>query len=188
MIVVKRAYIDIPEGQVHYQTGGAGDPLLLLHQTPLSSDEYSRMMPTLSQSYRVVAMDTLGYGGSDSPPYEYRIEDYARSILNFLNALGIEKTSIIGHHTGAGLAVELAATWPERVDKLVLSGCPYREEAERQEFLSHLLEHSMNIKEDGSFLLQRWQVYKSFCQPGAGPEVWYDAFVAALRTGIMAHA
>lgn len=131
---MKRAYADIPEGQIHYQTEGSGEPLLLLHQsTPLSSDEYAKMIPILAKTYRVIAMDTLGFGKSDAPPPLYEMPGYARSVAHFLNTLGISKTSIVGHHTGASIAVEVAAAYPKLVDKLILSGCPHYTPEMREE-------------------------------------------------------
>ncbi len=60
--MVRRAFLDAPEGQIHYRTAGAGRPVLLLHQTPRSSDEYRDVIPILARELRVVAMDTIGYG------------------------------------------------------------------------------------------------------------------------------
>ena len=67
MDVIKQArgFVSTPHGQVHYRTAGAGEPLLLLHQTSRSSDEFAEMLPILGRSRRVIAMDTLGYGDSD---------------------------------------------------------------------------------------------------------------------------
>ena len=158
---MKRAYIDIPEGQIHYRTEGSGEPLLMLHQTALSSDEFSEVIPVLGKSYRVVAMDTMGYGNSDMPPREYKVEDYAQSIIHFLDALDIKKTNLVGHHTGAAFAVEIAATHPERVDKLVLSGCPYVAREVRKDWLEHPRYKPMEIKADGSHLAEWWNYYSS---------------------------
>lgn len=158
---MKRAYIDIPEGQVHYQTDGSGEPLLLLHQTPLSSDEYAKMIPILAKTCRVVAMDTLGYGKSDVPPRRYEIPDYAQSVVSFLKALGISKTSIVGHHTGAAIAVEVAAADPGLVDKLILSGCPHYTPEMRQQRLNNPRYRPMEIREDGSHTMTIWQNYSA---------------------------
>src|SRR5262249_33209711 len=64
---VTRAFLDTPEGHIHYQTAGSGPAVLLLHQTPRSSDEYRDVMPILARDFRVVAMDTVGYGDSYKP-------------------------------------------------------------------------------------------------------------------------
>ena len=183
---MKRCYVDIPEGQVHYQVEGSGKPLLLLHQTGASSEEYSLMIPILAKTYRAVAMDLLGYGNSDKPPLGFKIEDHARSIVHFLDALDIKKTSIVGHHAGSRLAVEIAATWPERVDKLFLSGCPWYTLEERQALPSEPVYRSMEIKEDGSFLMELWQNYRSFSRE-LKPEDLRRVVAVALMSGAGLH-
>jgi len=177
---MKKAYADIPEGQVHYQTDGSGENLLLLHQTPLSSDEYADMMPFLAKGCRVIAMDTLGHGSSDNPPREYELEDFARNVISFLDAIGVGKASIVGHHTGAVIAVEVAAAYPERVDKLVLSGLPVIGLAEWQAFLSQPMSRDFPMTEDGQFLTMTWEKYLSL-SPGYSPELWFKPFIIALK-------
>ena len=48
---MKKAYADIPEGQIHYRIEGTGEPILLLHAAVSSSDEYARVIPSLSKKY-----------------------------------------------------------------------------------------------------------------------------------------
>jgi len=67
---MKRAFIDTPEGQIHFRTEGRGEPVLLLHKASLSSEEYKEMIPILAKNYRVIAIDVLGCGDSDQPPFE----------------------------------------------------------------------------------------------------------------------
>ena len=118
---MKRGYVDTPEGQIHYLEEGSGKPLLLLHMTPLSSTQYRRLIPHLSGSRRVIAMDTLGFGNSDPAPASYEhIGDYAKNVVHFLDALGIAKTDIVGALTGSVIATEVAIQFPQRVDRLVL--------------------------------------------------------------------
>jgi pimeloyl-ACP methyl ester carboxylesterase len=157
-----RAYADTPEGQIHYQTEGGGEPLLLIHQMPLSSDEYSKVMPLLAKYFWVLAMDNPGYGKSDPPPNEHPlIGDYAKSVANFLAALGISKTNIYGHHTGAAIASEVAASYPALVDRLILSGCPYYTPEMREERINNPIYYPLKVEEDGSHLMKFWQAYSS---------------------------
>jgi len=65
---MKRAYTDIPEGQMHYRFEGEGEPIILLHMAVSSSDEYTRAMHFLSRKYRAIAPDFLGAGDSDPAP------------------------------------------------------------------------------------------------------------------------
>ena len=108
---MKRAYADIPEGQIHYRIEGNGEPFLLLHMALASSDEYTRLMPFLSKNYCTIAMDYLGQGDSDQTPYPYQILDHVRSVISFMDSLGIKKTNILGHHVGAKIGAELAITY-----------------------------------------------------------------------------
>lgn len=118
---MKRGYADTPEGQIHYITAGKGEPLLLIHQKG-SSRQYWKMMPILAERYRTFAPDTLGSGNSDRLPPNVEIADLARSMVHFLDFLGIEKTNIFGFHTGNKIATEMAAAFPSRVNRLILSG------------------------------------------------------------------
>ena len=68
---MKRAYVDIPEGQVHYRNEGEGEPVILLHMAVASSDEFVRPIHFLSKSYCAIALDFLGAGDSDPAPYPY---------------------------------------------------------------------------------------------------------------------
>jgi len=81
-----------PEGQIHYRAEGSGKSLLLLHKASLSSDEYTELLPLLSKNHRTIAVDALGCGESDQPLFVPAIEDYARNIIHFMDALKIAKT------------------------------------------------------------------------------------------------
>lgn len=174
---MKRGYVDIPEGQIHYRTEGNGPPLLLLHQSVFSSDEYSRVIPLLGKAYRVIAMDTLGFGESDKPPRVYQITDYAKSVISFLDSIGVGKTSVVGHHTGASIAVEFTVTYPERADKLVLSGCPVHRGEPIPDFMQPI-----QIKEDGSHLMAVWERAKSF-GPRGSVEIIHEMALEYLKAG-----
>ena len=65
---MKRGYVDVPEGQVHYRAEGSGDAIILLHMASSSSGEYSRVIPFLAKTYHAIAMDFLGFGESAPAP------------------------------------------------------------------------------------------------------------------------
>jgi len=121
------------DGRVHAVECGVGEPVVLLHQTPRSWDEYRDVLPLLGGRFRALAVDQLGFGGSDDPPWEPSVERYAAVVAAALGALGIDRAHVVGHHTGAVVALELAASLPDRVVSLVLSSCPYSDEEFRRE-------------------------------------------------------
>jgi haloalkane dehalogenase len=179
---MRKAYVDIPEGQIHYRFDGTGPNLLLLHQTAFSSEEYALMMPILARHCHVTAMDTMGYGMSDPPPRIFEIEDYARTVKEFLDALGMKRVSIAGHHTGSSIAVGVASAYPEVVDKLILSGCPYYDPEVRKARLTDKRYEPMNIAEDGAHLMRAWNMLRTH-MPHAGPRGWHSFVTASLMAG-----
>ncbi|MEA5519839.1 MAG: alpha/beta hydrolase [Limnoraphis robusta] len=154
-IKVKRALLDTEDGQINYRIAGKGEPLLLLHMNPRSGDEYRELMPILAQTRQVIAMDLMGFGDSDKPPRMYTIYDYAKTAIALLDELEIETACIFGNHTGAFVSGEIAATYPNRVKKLILGNVAGFGEA-GQAKLSELYDIGFQIKADGSHLMKRW--------------------------------
>lgn len=152
---IKRAFLDTAEGQIHYRIGGQGDPLLLLHMNPRSSDEFRELMPIFAQTQQVIAMDLMGFGDSDKPPRMYTVADYAKTVIALLDQLDIKKTSILGNHTGAFVAGEVAAAYPERVERLILCNVAGFGEAGKAD-LAERFEAGFVIQPDGSHLMERW--------------------------------
>ena len=152
---MQRALCDTRMGQVHCVVDGAdaGTPLLLLHQTPRSVDEFAEVMPSLARARRVVAMDTPGYDCSDRVPGQPGVADYAGAAIDVLDGLGIERVIVVGHHTGAIIDVEMAAAHTQRVERVVLSGPVYTDAAGRAE-LSQFFKQ-WTVSPDGSHLLDK---------------------------------
>jgi pimeloyl-ACP methyl ester carboxylesterase len=124
--VVRFGYADTPLGQLHYaEAGSEGVPLICLHQTPRSYDEFAELMPLVGPFRRIIAMDMYGFGQSAKPRGPQTIEQYASGVLHLADALGLEYFSVMGHHTGAVVAVEVASAAPGRVKTVVLSSPSY---------------------------------------------------------------
>jgi pimeloyl-ACP methyl ester carboxylesterase len=177
---VKKGYVSIPEGQIHYRTEGEGEPVVLMHQAPMSSVEWEAVIPILSPQYRVVAPDMIGHGNSDDPPREYEMEDFTRTTLQFMDAIGIKKAVIGGNHTGSALALSIAVTSPERVKKLILSCETLISTAEINAFLEALKKKPMSrdipMTENGSFLAEAWERYQTLA-PSAALPVRFKPFI-----------
>lgn len=161
---IRRAFLDTEDGQILYRIVGEGDPLILLHMNPRNSDEFLEMMPILAQKRLVLAMDLLGFGDSDKPPRIYSIPDYAKTIIALLDELNIHKTSILGNHTGAYVAAEVAAAYPERIAKLILCNIDDFRDVEKTTLINRVA-NAFHIRTDGSqgsHLLERWSVRESY--------------------------
>ncbi len=126
-----------------------------MHMTPRSSDEFREVMPILAQHRQVIAMDLMGLGDSDKPPRIYSVADYAQTVIALWDYLEIKKSSILGSLTGGYIAGEVAATYPERVEKLILCNV-LGFDKEGTDKISQKYSAGFNIKEDGSHLMERW--------------------------------
>ncbi|MCS6802434.1 MAG: alpha/beta hydrolase [Chloroflexota bacterium] len=134
----RRAFAATPAGPIHYRELGAGPPLVLLHEVARSSDGFSEVLPCLAARFRCLAMDLPGYGDSYHPADYPGMPGYARAVVDFFDAVGLARTHLLGFHTGAAVAAEVAAAFPDRVDKLVLCGLPDVAEEERERKLAAL--------------------------------------------------
>jgi pimeloyl-ACP methyl ester carboxylesterase len=134
----RRHYADGPFGQIHFQTLGEGTPLVLLHQAPMTSAQYDNVYaPLAARGYRPIGIDMPGFGMSDPTPFTPRVEDYAQIVPPVLAALGVPKAHMLGHHTGALVATEVALQFPEIVKALILNGPLPITEEERQDYLAN---------------------------------------------------
>ena len=97
-----------------------GKVLILLHGLGASAERWSRVIPTLSRDYRVIAPDIIGFGYSDKPAVEYTMDFFIDFFKSFLDNLGISKASIIGSSLGGHIASEFAIRFNHIVEKLVL--------------------------------------------------------------------
>ncbi|MFD9668021.1 alpha/beta fold hydrolase [Rhodococcus sp. NPDC059968] len=179
---MRKHYADTPHGQIHYIASGTGDPLFLLHQTPRSSDEYRDVIPLVSDNHHVIAMDTLGFGASDSPDEPWTIELFAAGVLALADSLNIQQFDIVGHHTGGVVGIEVAASNPQRVRSLVLSGVPYVDAERRRKVALGPTIDGVPLSTDGSHLKQLRQKRAPF-YPLDRPDLLDRLLVDALKVG-----
>jgi pimeloyl-ACP methyl ester carboxylesterase len=183
---IERRFVQTKRARIHLAMIGSGEPLLLLHQTPRSWDEFRDALPLLGQRYRAIAMDTVGFGDSDAlPAGENSIESWAACAFDLLDELGIASAAIAGHHTGAAIAIEMAAARPERVRALVLSAPPYVDAARRTAFGGKKIIDEISPSSDGAHLLGLWQMRQPF-YPSGDIDLLQRFVVDAIKAGRMA--
>jgi pimeloyl-ACP methyl ester carboxylesterase len=103
--------------------GQAGaPPILLLHGGGYDSASlsYKLSIGPISQYHRVIAPDWPGYGKSDKPKMRYSTEYYVDFLGHLMDALGLEKASLVGISMGGAISLGFSLRWPQRVEKLVL--------------------------------------------------------------------
>ena len=156
MSSIKCAYVDIPAGQVHYRhLAGEGTPIIFLHQTASSGKMWIKVMERLKGLGPMYAFDTPGFGGSFDPDGAPMMPDYVGWLAEALAALGIGEAHVVGHHTGACIGCELAATHPGIAKTVTLIGPVPLTAEERQAFSKHFgIPFTPTVT--GSYLMDNW--------------------------------
>jgi 2-hydroxy-6-oxo-octa-2,4-dienoate hydrolase len=112
--------------RTNYLEAGSGAPVLLVHGSGPGVSAYANWrltIPDLAQRLRVIAPDLAGFGFSERPADgRYDLDRWVGQAVGLLDALGLEKASVVGNSFGGAVALRLAATHPDRVDRLVLMG------------------------------------------------------------------
>jgi pimeloyl-ACP methyl ester carboxylesterase len=153
---MRKSYVDGRWGQVHVRMVGRGKPLILLHQSPLSGDQFAAAMGLLADGgVQAIALDMPGYGASDAPPAPASVAAHADALAVALDALGLEQVDVLGHHTGAAIGAAFAAQNKGRVGRLILNGVPLLSDEERVHFAGFRFA-PLEPKADGSHLLAAW--------------------------------
>ena len=106
---------------IHYVEAGEGEPILLIPGAFSTYRHWNRVIPYLSKHYKLLCMDYLGAGDSDKPRsgFKYTIEEQTDLIANMMEKLQIPKVHIVGVSYGGAIALNIAARYPEKVDKIV---------------------------------------------------------------------
>jgi pimeloyl-ACP methyl ester carboxylesterase len=157
-MAVRKGYVDVKDGQLHYREAGpeSGVPIVFLHQTASSGAMWEQVISRLEKDYKIYALDTPGFGGSYDIDELPAISYYTDVFMEALDNLGVGEFHLVGHHTGACMAVEMGAGWPDRVKTLSLFGPVQLTQAERDEFSKHF-SGPFTPKSDGSHLMQNWK-------------------------------
>jgi pimeloyl-ACP methyl ester carboxylesterase len=113
-------YITVDGMKIRYLVRGAGSPVLLLHGYAHFLETWDFNLRPLSEHYQVYAVDLPGHGLSDKPEVAYNLSFFTRFVINFMQALGIEHASLIGHSIGGLISLNVVINFPEKVDRLVL--------------------------------------------------------------------
>ncbi len=113
--------------KLHYIAQGKGDLAILLHGFPEYWYSWRHQIPYLAQNYRVAAPDLRGYNTSDKPAgvQAYHISELVKDVKGLIKFFGAEKAVIISHDWGGVIAWDLAAFFPEVVEKLVIMNAPH---------------------------------------------------------------
>jgi 2-hydroxy-6-oxonona-2,4-dienedioate hydrolase/2,6-dioxo-6-phenylhexa-3-enoate hydrolase len=119
-------YAQAGDIRVHYNEVGEGDAVIFLHGGGPGATSWSNFFKNVgavSEQYRCLLVDQPGFGKSDSVTMaEPRNTVNARAVKDLMDALGIEKASLIGNSMGGATSITFAIDYPDRIDKLIIMG------------------------------------------------------------------
>lgn len=153
----RKSYVDLKEGQLHYaHCAGKGVPIVFFHQTASDWEMWAKVMHLLDLGQPLYAFDTPGFGGSFDPEGATTMTRYAGWMAEAIEALGLGSCHIVGHHTGAAIAAELAASRPDLTSSVTLIG-PLALTAEDRVVSAKLYGKPFLPNQSGSYLLDTWE-------------------------------
>ena len=106
----------------HYTLEGSGEGIPLVFINALGTDLriWDGVVTHLTNRHPILRFDKRGHGLSDCPPAPYSIRDFSSDLFGLLEQLGISQTILVGISVGGMIALDFAASWPERVHSMVL--------------------------------------------------------------------
>jgi pimeloyl-ACP methyl ester carboxylesterase len=113
-------FVNVFGAKLHYVDAGSGPVVVLLHGLADDIGVWELAIPALAAKHRVIALDQIGFGGSDKPLLSYRVGTLVDFLDGFLNELKIDRASLVGNSLGGWIAASFALKHPERIGRLVL--------------------------------------------------------------------
>ena len=119
--MVHEKFIQIDGNKIRYLESGRSDKtLVLIHGLGASAERWEQVMPIFAEKFRVIIPDLIGFGYSDKPLADYTIDFFSNFLKQFLTAVDISSTYLIGSSLGGQISAEFTASHPDIVEKLIL--------------------------------------------------------------------
>lgn len=118
--------------KISYSDSGKGTAVVLLHGFLENRSMWDFFVSELSKKYRLIAIDLLGHGQSDSHGYIHSMEDQADMVHEVLSELRIRKAFFAGHSMGGYIALAYAELYPEHVKGLALINSTSRADSDER--------------------------------------------------------
>lgn len=117
--------VHLPQGTIRYREEGSGEPLLFVHGVVVNGELWRKVVPGLAKDFRCIVPDwPLGaHSVPMAPDADLSPHGLARLIVDFMDAIGLERATLVGNDTGGALSQIVAAEHPDRVARLVLTSC-----------------------------------------------------------------
>ncbi|WP_246484966.1 alpha/beta fold hydrolase [Chitinophaga qingshengii] len=113
--------------KLYYETYGEGTPLVLIHGSFMNIGmNWGQLIPALSKSHKVIALEMQGHGRTADIDRAYSYEGLAGDVAGLLNYLNIKQADVVGYSLGGTIAYQLAIAHPEMIKKLIIISGVYK--------------------------------------------------------------
>lgn len=180
--VIRKAYVDTRHGQMHCRLVDGPDahsPVVLFHRTPVTSASFERLMQHLAGWRRLIAFDTPGFGQSFVPPANAAMEMLTDAFVDALDGLGSHSWHLVGHHTGAHFATELAVRHSSNALSLMIDGAMVPSDEERERVAPP--PPDTVVDEQGDYARKAWAFLRPYYSVFDGRCI-HDEYVGALAS------
>ena len=121
MARVPKTLLSVGDVTLAYHEYGSGFPVIFINGLASAMDTWNPpVLEKISRHFRVIVFDNRGTGYSGASDESFSVPLFARDTAGLMDALGIIRAHVLGFSMGACIAQELALTFPEKVDRLIL--------------------------------------------------------------------
>ena len=114
-------YFEINGQKLHYIDEGKGETLLFVHGTPSWSFDYRNVIKKLTENFRCIAIDHIGFGLSDKPEhYDYTTKNHSKTLEKFVIEKQLNNITLVVHDFGGPIGLNFAIQNPEKIKNLVI--------------------------------------------------------------------
>lgn len=116
------AEIEVGDARIHYEVRGQGAPVVLLHGGLGNGNHWAFQVPALARAHQIIVIDSRGHGRSTLGSHGLHYAEMATDVIAVLDALKVERASVVGWSDGAIIGIELAVHHGARIDRVFAFG------------------------------------------------------------------
>lgn len=121
------SYLTLHDAAIYYEVYGAGQPIVFIHGMGLSHTNWKKQVELVSQhGFQAITLDIRGHGRSTSTSSvttsQNLIAQLTNDVYQLLDQLKLDRVTLVGYSTGTIICQQFAISYPQKVEKLVLTG------------------------------------------------------------------
>jgi pimeloyl-ACP methyl ester carboxylesterase len=118
-------YVNVNGMKMYYEVSGKGNPIVVLHGAHMDIMSMGKIIPMLAESHQVYAIEFQGHGHTKDINRAITYQNLADDVADFMDAVGLEKANVFGYSMGGQVGLQLAISYPQKVNKLIAASIAY---------------------------------------------------------------